>query len=291
MGNCTFCGEKAGFLRKLHGTCQTKHEDALAKMESTASIAAYSGEGVETLSQSLAEIAAIGFATGEHIRRAIVSGWRRSLQKALDLDDLSEEEELRLSSYARAFGVGQDDFHGDSTWTDFIGSRVLRRVSDGFLPSDINITFDGMPFNLQKSEQLIWAFPNTSYFEEVTKREYVGGSTGYSMRVAKGFYLRQSSFKGRAVDRSETVLQDVGVLGLTTKHMYFAGGTKSFRVRYSKLVSITPYSDGVGIFRDLASARPETFMTGNGWLTANLIEVLSDEPNLKPLELALDSGE
>ena len=42
----------------------------------------------------------------------------------------------------------------------------------------------------------------------------------------------------------ETVHQDTGLLGFTTKHLYFSGAKKKFRVRYDKIVDFEPFSDG-----------------------------------------------
>ena len=74
---------------------------------------------------------------------------------------------------------------------------------------------------------------------------------------------------------------DSGTLGITTKHIYFNGLEKRFRVRLDKIVSFEPYSDGLGIMRDTARAKPEVFlMDGNSaWFSINLIEALLDMDN------------
>ena len=66
-----------------------------------------------------------------------------------------------------------------------------------------------------------------------------------------------------------------GVLGATTKHLYFAGGEKSFRIRYDKVVSFTPFEDGIGLCKDNVRAKPQRFRTGDGWFTYNLITNLA----------------
>jgi len=38
-----------------------------------------------------------------------------------------------------------------------------------------------------------------------------------------------------------------------------------------------PYSDGIGIHRDAASAKPQIFVTGDGWFTYNLVVNLAAE--------------
>ena len=65
---------------------------------------------------------------------------------------------------------------------------------------------------------------------------------------------------------------DTGMLGLTTKHIYFAGSRKRFRVRYDRIVAFEPYSDELGIMQDAQTARPQTFRTGDGWFAYNLGE-------------------
>ena len=77
---------------------------------------------------------------------------------------------------------------------------------------------------------------------------------------------------------------DSGVLGVTTKHIYFKGDEKSFRVRLEKIVSFEPYQDGLGIMRDTARAKPETFTMDpvDAWFSINLIEALLDIDDLKP---------
>lgn len=49
------------------------------------------------------------------------------------------------------------------------------------------------------------------------------------------------------------------------------GGGKSFRIRHDKIVAIEPHADGVGIHRDAQTAKPQLFVTGDGWFTYNLL--------------------
>ena len=65
---------------------------------------------------------------------------------------------------------------------------------------------------------------------------------------------------------------DTGMLGLTTRHihLHLSGSRKKFRVRYDRIVSFDPYADGLGIMRDAQTAKPQTFITGDGWFVYNL---------------------
>ena len=48
------------------------------------------------------------------------------------------------------------------------------------------------------------------------------------------------------------------------------GKPEKFRVRYDRIVSFEPYEDGLGIMRDAQTAKPQTFVTGDGWSVYNL---------------------
>ena len=61
-----------------------------------------------------------------------------------------------------------------------------------------------------------------------------------------------------------------------SRHLYFAGDDKSFRIRHDRIVSYHPYTDGIGVVRDAANAREQLFLTGDGWFTQNLIAVATD---------------
>ena len=43
---------------------------------------------------------------------------------------------------------------------------------------------------------------------------------------------------------------------MTTKHTYFSGNRKKFRVRYDRIMSLDPYEDGLSIMRDARRPSP-----------------------------------
>ena len=115
-----------------------------------------------------------------------------------------------------------------------------------------------------------YAVRSVDYLETVVRRERRGTSQSLSIRVARGLYYRPSTFRSRPTEWEESVHADTGMLGLTTKHIYFAVSRKRFRVRYDKIVTFEPFSDGFGIMRDAQTAKPQTFRTGGGWSPYNL---------------------
>ena len=63
----------------------------------------------------------------------------------------------------------------------------------------------------------------------------------------------------------------IGSVCLTDKNLYFTSPEKSLKIPYTKILSIDSYSNGIGLQKDGASAKP-MFLEGiNSWFTYNVI--------------------
>lgn len=270
MGDCLYCGRSAGLLKKVHQECQESFQKGERQIIAVISSTISRGKPLDSLEQTVKSIARDHFIRNSDIQHYYVKGWEEAVNEALEDNILTEEEENRLAEYRQRFSLSQEQLDDNGAYTRLVQSGVLRNIMNGKIPQRVQIE-GKLPFNFQKGEQLVWIFKNVPYYEQKTRREYVGGSVGGSVRVAKGVYLRSSSFKGYPVETTETVQLGSGLLGVTNKHLYFTGDKKSFRIPYSKIVSIQPYSDGVGIQRDAMTAKPQSFITGKGLFAYNLI--------------------
>ena len=209
-----------------------------------------------------------GLGQGE-ANRLLIRAWETAVQGALEDGLLSLDEENALARYADHFSLTRQALDRNGVQTSLVQAAVLRDVTQGIMPKRQRVN-GAVPFNLMKSEQLVWVIQGVDYLETVVRRERRGTSHGLSIRVARGLYYRPSTFRSRPIEWEETVHADTGMLGLTTKHIYFAGSRKRFRVRYDKIVAFDPFSDGFGIMRDAQTAKPQTFRTGDGWFPYNL---------------------
>ncbi|MDH5368868.1 MAG: hypothetical protein OEW99_02510 [Gammaproteobacteria bacterium] len=274
MGNCIFCGEPAGFLKKTHKECKQRHEQGKSEIVSLVGKVGSEGGDLKHLESSIEQLATTSFINNETMNSLVVSGWERAVEAAFDDGLLSEQEESALSELKEHFSLSQEILDKNGAFSKIVKGAVLRDIMDGNLPERVKI--DGnLPFNLQKTEKIVWLFQNVNYYEEKTRTRYVGGSSGVSIRIAKGVYYRTGGFKGERVQTSETVHADTGLLGVTNKHIYFSGPSKSFRIAFNKIVSFEPFSDGIGVQRDAQTAKPQSFSTGDGWFTYNLIANLA----------------
>ena len=209
-----------------------------------------------------------------HRRQLLVRAWEEAVEGVIEDGVVSLDEEAALAQYISHFDLTQEELNRNGAQTSLVQAAVIRDITQGIVPQRQNIT-GTLPFNLMKSETLVWVIQGVDYLETVVRRERRGSSHGLSIRVARGLYYRPSTFRSRPIEWEETVHADTGLLGLTTKHIYFAGSRKKFRVRYDRIVSFDPFDDGFGIMRDAQTAKPQTFRTGDGWFPYNLAVNLS----------------
>ena len=208
--------------------------------------------------------------SGAEQKQLLVQGWEAAVEGSLEDGVLTRDEENALVCYLRHFGFSKYTVNENGAHTSMVQSAVIREVSEGIIPNRLG-DIGRVPFNLMKSEKLVWVIKEVDYYEVRTRRERQGTSHGASIRVARGLYYRPSTFSSRTVEWEETVRMDTGLLGVTSKHIYFHGPRKRFRIRYDRIVSFEPYKDGIGVMRDAQTAKPQTFKTGDGWFIYNLV--------------------
>lgn len=277
MGICKYCGDSAGLLRNQHAECAKKYQDGWSRMVEIALECARDEAIERPLLPMLTEIAETHFMTGEHVSRALVDGWLRAVDEFLDDHLLTEAEELKLVAFREQYQLPATTMESHSRYTRLQKARALREIMEGKFPSYPS-TASSHPFNFQKSEKVAWIFGSVKYYEDKTRREYVGGHAGASFRVMKGVYFRTGAFRGRPVDRTETQYVGSGDLAVTNKHLYFHSAAKAFRIRHDKIVTIVPYSDGIEVQRDAATAKPQKFITDDAWFLYNVVQ---NAPNLE----------
>lgn len=204
----------------------------------------------------------------EEVRAIAFSGWKHFVRQSLDDRIVSQEEERRLEEFAKLF-----EFSGSAMASydkKILKGAILRDVFDGIVPRRIHLE-NQAPVLLRKNEVVIWVSNDVVVYEEKTRRQYTGGSSGVSVRIAKGVYLRSGSFKGTPVETRESVEIGCGSLIITNKNVFWVSMERSMKLPASKLVSVIPCSDAVILQKDGATAKPLTLMVDDPCFIANLI--------------------
>jgi hypothetical protein len=270
VAKCDLCGQEAGLFRKRHKECDAVLETGKSEITTLVAESALASPDLASLQLELMEIGQRSFLAAADREPLIIEGWQKAVDVALEDGVLSAEEEQSLLAFAECFSLTQHELDQDGSFSRVTKAAVIRDILEGTLPERISVVGD-LPFNLQKRESIVWLFPSTTYYEQRVRTHYEGGHRGVSVRVAKGVYYRVGGFKGHPVSTTEMVDMGSGPLGITDRHIYFAGPAKAFRVKYDKIVAFTPYTDGIGIQRDAQTAKPQVFLTGDGWFTYNLV--------------------
>lgn len=274
MADCKHCGQSAGILKKAHKECEEKHNHGRRQIRLLIGQTLSTDRDFSLLAKETKRISSTSFISGPQLKELFVSGYEEAVESAFEDGVVTDEEEGSLDHFQEYFSLSQSELNRNGALTRLTQGAVIREVLEGILPQRMQVNGQ-LPFNLQKSEKLVWLFQGVDYYEVKTRTHYVGGSKGVSIRIAKGLYFRTSGFKGEKVQSAETVHSDTGLFGVTNKHLYFSGQSKGFRIRYNKIVSFEPYADGIGVQRDAMTAKPQCFVTGDGWFTYNLITNLA----------------
>lgn len=275
MGNCIYCGQKAGFLKSKHKDCESNYFDSKNKIIENISTAIIKESDFDNLKNEITEIAKKNYIKPDEIIDLYIKGFDQAVDSFLDDGILTAEEEERVSKFKTHYNFEQNTIDKNGSLQKVVKAAILREILDGQIPeTKLNIQ-GNLPFLLQKNENIIWIFTNVDFYEQRTRTVYQGKAQGVSVRIAKGLYYRTGSFKGNPVKIEEMKYISKGLVALTNKQIYFASSAKNFKVPYNKIVTIDPYEDGVGLQKDGANTKPQVFKGLDGWFTYNLISNLN----------------
>ena len=127
----------------------------------------------------------------------------------------------------------------------------------------------GMLFNVGAKEDQLWATTGARLYEDRVHSHRVNHGHGATVRVARGLYFHAGSGRSRVVSRETHDHVDTGNVLVTSKAIYFAGRSKSFKIPFSQIVGINPCHGGAEILR--GRGKSEYLVTGDEWFLCNLL--------------------
>ena len=273
MGQCIYCDQKAGFLRSKHKECEEKNQINRANIVDLIESSFVQKTNFKKLKLAIEESANEGFISEEEVNEMYASIYDDAVEKYLDDWILTNEEENNLTEFREKLDLNQEALDRNWSFSKVGRAVILRDIIEGKI-SSVNLDIVGnLPFNFQKDEKLIWLFQNVEFYEQRTRTEYHGGSVGASVRVAKGFYLRTSSFKGHPVQTQEMKFIDIGMFAITDKNIYFASWLKNFKTNLGKIITMNQYEDWIWLQKDWVSSKPQIFKNLDGWFSIMLYQI------------------
>lgn len=176
------------------------------------------------------------------------------LQKMIEDGKISPTEESNFFEIAKNLDV--------KVTIDDANKTIFDRLKLYWTIENAELSPIPVDLSLQKSEECY--FCTTADWYELrtqTTRYNYGGPTA-RVKIMKGVYYRVGSIKTQPIKQDVLKLIDSGILYLTNKRIIFVGCKKNNNIRLERILSFTPYSDGVEIGKD-AGKNPFLSITDN----------------------------
>lgn len=183
---------------------------------------------------------------------------------------LSDSEEQQLTTYANSIGLSLNCLptqYANETLERIGQAIVLKELSQGKLPQKSQT----VPVMLTKGEAVLWEYNHVAMYQEKIEIEHQGRTGGFSFRICKGVTYRTGQFKGRPVEHRSMNWVGEGSLVVTNKNLIFHCDTASVKIPFSKLVGVTPYSDGLEVHKDEAKPKRMVFQGFDSWFILNVL--------------------
>ena len=164
------------------------------------------------------------------------------LDSAVSDERLSPEEERKFELICKNLNI--EASFSEATKQQLDKYRLYWTIENAEIPEII------VPISLTKQEKCYFQ-TSVEWYEKrtVTQRINYSGTTA-SIRIMKGVRYRVGSIRPQMVTSEEWKLIDYGTLYLTSKRLIFVGASKSSNITLAKILSFTPYSDGIEISKD-----------------------------------------
>ncbi len=273
---CKYCGQKAGLFKRVHKHCEDRHRNGRMDIQRHARDALHGTLRLDGLKQKIYDIAADCHISDEEVGDVILVTFSVFVSQVLDQGLITPEQEERVVLFEREVEMKQSFLDSFGDYSKLVKSRIIRELTEGKIPEEIQELIPNLPFILQKDEYLVWVERRSIFFyEQTSQTTYTGGYAGIGIRVAKGLYFRTGGFKGNPVHTSEMKLIGLGMFGLTNKHIYFYSPERTFRIPFKKIVAVNAFHDSVSLQQDGSRSKPQIFQGVDGWFVYNVIANMS----------------
>ncbi|MBN6711432.1 hypothetical protein JFL47_09385 [Haemophilus haemoglobinophilus] len=148
--------------------------------------------------------------------------------------------------------------------TDAVSEKQMQNLAIKVLESDlrvgkINANLNGFDNDIPlKKDEIAFLVASAVLVATETKSNYVAGSKGVSLKIAKGVYYRVGATKGKRESVKQDVHKSEGKLIITNQRVVFAGELESFEVISNKIINYL-FKDAMLIIN--ASNRKEAYRT------------------------------
>jgi hypothetical protein len=157
--------------------------------------------------------------------------------KVLADDILTEDEQHQFLEFAETIGVNLNQYPA------ILNRIVIANANAGRFPQAVT------PFHIMcKPGEEVYLEAQSSLLKEVADRQWQGGSSGFSFRIAKGVRYRVGNTRGHMQQvGTKLIVKDTGILSVTSTRLVFSGSSTTQESQYSKIVNLTVFNDGLAV--------------------------------------------
>lgn len=256
MGTCIYCGEPAGLFRKWHSKCNELNTEGVRMLPRFIKQTFEARGNIDRLGEIIRDLKRSTHISDDQLRSGVLQAIDDCVDLALSDHNLTDEEVATLDKILHLFGLRLADV--EKSAEKLAKAYVLRVIDGGQIESILKRDTD-IPLRLKDGEGVLWTFQNVRLYTYRSKTQYVGGSQGVSLRIAKGVYYRVGASKGQAV-KTDYLSEDAhGALFLTNMALYFLSDRRTITLPATKIVAVELFSDAVKVTRAGVNARPMLF--------------------------------
>lgn len=143
-------------------------------------------------------------------------------------------------------------------------------IENGEIP-EINVQL-----SLEKNEKCYFQTSCEWYETRVVTKRINYSGTSASIKIMKGVRYRVGTIKPQRITSEEWKQIDRGTMYLTNKRIIFTGQSKNTNIKLPKILSFTPYSDGIEISKDVGRS-PILKFTNNVHICSLILSRLLNE--------------
>lgn len=276
MGRCEYCGQDAGLFHSRHAECERRHLDGVARLQGILADCFRRKEDFYLRHKEIEAIRRESYITDGMCGDIYCRALDAAVGQYLDDGIIDTGEERTVARFIQFSGLPQQVLNANRSLEKVVQSKVLQELLDGKVPSP-RITVSGnFPFLLGRNEHMLWLFRDVTLQMQKVRRETVGRTRGMSIRVCKGVYYRTGGFRGRPVETAYMQRIGTGSVCLTDRNLYFHCPEKTLKIPFSRILSLDPYADGLGLQKDGANDKPLFFGNLDSWFCYNVIANLKD---------------
>ncbi len=246
-GSCSRCRKRFGFLKRLLGAslcsdCSNEIERITqrAKAQYPALLRdVWQGErALQDAMQSLQDLTTQARLTASDTELIHKNAFREFALEVLSDDILTEAEEDKLMTMGSALGITTQVLNNELR--DILRRIFVARINDGRIPTHPN------PRIVLKKGEVGYLETNADLLKEVAVREYRGGYSGFSFRIARGVRYHVGGVRGQSVVvGTEIQTADQGVLVVTSHRTVYVGSRKTIELPHTKLVMLDILTNAV----------------------------------------------